>query len=61
MTHHAHTIFNGLTGVTASTAAVITTFQHQLEWWVRMSGASVGLIIAVITLLNLIKNNAKPR
>jgi len=55
MNHHAHTIWNGVTGTLASAGAVITTFQTQLEWWVRMSGSCVGLMIALITLWNLIK------
>jgi hypothetical protein len=59
MNHHYHTIVNGATGILASATSVITTFQTQLEWWVRMSGSVVGLIIALISLYNLITKSRK--
>jgi hypothetical protein len=55
MNHHYHTLSNGIAGVLASFGAVITTFQTQLEWWVRMSGGLLGLAIGCITLYNLLK------
>lgn len=55
MNHHYHTVVNGIAGMTASLGAVITTFQTQLEWWVRMSGGCLGLAIGCITLYNLIR------
>jgi hypothetical protein len=55
MNHHYHTLCNGIAGMTASFGAVITTFQTQLEWWVRMTGGLFGLAIAGITLYNLIR------
>jgi len=55
MNSHAHTLFNGITGILASAGSVLTTFQTQLEWWVRMAGSCVGLLIALISLYNLLK------
>ena len=55
MNHYYHTLINGIAGMTASLGAVITTFQTQLEWWVRMTGGLLGLAIACITLYNLIR------
>ena len=55
MNHHYHTLSNGIAGVLASFGAVITTFQTQLEWWVRMSGGLLGLAIGCITLYNLFR------
>ena len=52
---HSHTLANGITGVAASFGAVITTFQTQLEWWVRMSGSILGILVALITLYNLLR------
>jgi hypothetical protein len=52
---HTHTIINGAIGTVSSCFAVITTFQEQLEWWIRISGASLGLLIGTITLFNLLK------
>jgi hypothetical protein len=55
MNSHAHTLLNGITGILASAGSVLTTFQTQLEWWVRMTGSFVGLLIALISLWNLVK------
>jgi hypothetical protein len=55
MNHHYHTVVNGIAGVSASLGAVLTTFQTQLEWWVRMSGGLLGLAIGCITLYNLLR------
>ena len=46
--------YNGITGFVASTLSVITTFQEQLEWWVRITGGMLGLLIAAATLYRLI-------
>lgn len=48
------TLLNGLTGISASYFAVISTFQEQLEWWVRLSGGSLGLAVAAVTLYRLL-------
>jgi hypothetical protein len=55
MNHYYHTLSNGIAGTVASFGAVITTFQTQLEWWVRMSGGLLGLAIGCITLYNLLR------
>jgi hypothetical protein len=56
MTHEdtAHTLINGILGFSASVFAVLTTFQEQLEYWIRVSGGLIGLLIGAITLCNLI-------
>lgn len=58
--HTAHTLINGITGMAASFGGLITTFQTQLEWWVRISGGILGVIIALITLANLIRKMFNP-
>jgi hypothetical protein len=52
--HHFHNIVNGSIGIIASAFSVITTFQTQLEWWARMTGSILGILVAVITLFNLL-------
>ena len=52
--HHFHNIINGSIGIVASAFSVITTFQTQLEWWARMTGSILGILVAVITLFNLL-------
>jgi hypothetical protein len=59
MNSHGHTLINGITGVIASFGAVITTFQTQLEWWVRMSGSVLGILVALVTLHNLLFRKKK--
>jgi len=51
----AHTTINGLIGMASSTFAVITTFQDQLEWGVRLAGGILGILVALITIYNLLK------
>lgn len=45
---------NGITGAIASSLAVITTFQEQLDWWVRFSGSVILLAISVVSLYNMV-------
>lgn len=45
---------NGITGVLSSTLAVITTFQTELDWWVRFLGSVILLAISSISLYNMI-------
>lgn len=53
---HSHTLINFAVGFASSVCAVLTTFQEQLEWGIRVSGGILGLLIGVITLVNLIRN-----
>lgn len=55
MNQNFHTISNGITGVLASAAGFAVTWASHLESWVRLTTAVLCLIIAVITLYNLIK------
>jgi len=48
------TITNGLAGVASSSLAVISTFQVELDWWVRITGGFLGCAVAAITLCRLI-------
>jgi len=43
----------------ASILGVLSTFQEQLEWWIRISGGLMGVMIAGITLWNLLKPKKK--
>jgi cytochrome c biogenesis protein CcdA len=60
MNHHCYTLANGFVGIIASMLGFISTFQVQLEWWVRMTGGIMGIIIAGITLWNLLKPKSRP-
>ena len=45
---------NGFTGIAASSLALITSFQEQLDWWVRFSGSVILLAISIISLYNMV-------
>jgi dipeptide/tripeptide permease len=47
--------YNALIGMTASMIAVITSFQQEIEWWLRISTSVVGLLIGVLSLITMIK------
>jgi len=53
--HNCYTLANGLLGVVASFLGVLSTFQEQLEWWIRATGGLMGICVAAITLWNLLK------
>jgi len=46
---------NGAVGAMASLLGVISTFQEQFEYGVRMTGGIIGILIGSITLYNFIK------
>ena len=53
MDHSLH--YNALIGLTASMVAVVTSFQQEIEWWLRISTSVVGLLIGVLSLITMIK------
>jgi hypothetical protein len=59
MNYHAHTVVNGIVGVVASFGGMITTLQHQLEWWIRITGGMIGVMVGLITLVNLLLGQRK--
>jgi hypothetical protein len=46
---------SGLVGFATPMIAVITSFQEQIEFWLRISGLVVGLIVGLISLYHQIK------
>lgn len=60
MSNH-QTITNGLTGMLASASGFMITFVEALEAWVRLTTAVVLLIVALVSLRNLLKPKSKKR
>ncbi len=61
MNHSTHYILlNGITGVSASSLAFIATLVQDVEAWIRLTTSFFGLIIALITLINLIQKRKQP-
>jgi hypothetical protein len=54
MTHY-QTFTNGLFGLLGSTFGVLSTFQEQLDWGVRITGGCIGLAVGAVSLYRLIK------
>lgn len=42
-------------GTLAPLLGVITSFQEQIEYWLRISGLVVGLLVGLLSLWQLIK------
>ena len=47
--NHQHTLVNGFIGVLATTGSVITSFQTELEWWLRITSLCVGIGVGLLT------------
>jgi hypothetical protein len=58
---NSYTITNGVTGVLASASGFMITFVEALEAWVRLTTAVVLLIVALVSLRNLLKPKSKKR
>jgi putative Mn2+ efflux pump MntP len=52
--HYCYQIVNGCLGMIASAFGIISTFQTQLEWWIRITGGLLGIVIAAITLYKML-------
>jgi hypothetical protein len=48
-------ILHGIAGTVAPALGVITSFQEQLEWGMRMTSLTIGLVVGLISLWNLLK------
>jgi cytochrome c biogenesis protein CcdA len=53
MDHSLH--YNAFIGLTASMVAVVTSFQQEIEWWLRISTSVVGLLIGILSLITMVK------
>ena len=50
-----YTLLNGLVGASASFLGVISTFQEQFEYGIRIAGGLIGILIGLITLWNFFR------
>ena len=56
---HCQTLCTAAVGMLSSTLGVLSTFQEQLDWGVRISGGCLGLAIGSISLYRLISRPQK--
>jgi hypothetical protein len=52
---HLYNLVNGAIGAIASLLGVISTFQEQFEFSVRITGGLIGIAIGLVTLYNFAK------
>lgn len=55
MEEHHHTLAKGAVGIGANLLGVITSFQQELEWWLRISSLAVGLVVGLLTAWSIIR------
>lgn len=48
-------ILHGIAGTVAPALGVITSFQEQLEWGLRMTSLSIGIVVGLLSLFRLLK------
>jgi hypothetical protein len=46
---------HGLVGTAAPALGFVTSFQEQLEWGMRMTSLSIGIIVGVLSLAKLLR------
>jgi len=47
---------HGVVGTAAPALGVITSFQEQLEWGLRMTSLGIGIVVGLLSLWKLIKS-----
>jgi hypothetical protein len=52
---HGRDLAHGIAGTVAPALGVITSFQEQLEWGLRMTSLTIGVIVGLISLFRLLK------
>jgi|694.fasta_scaffold128575_2 hypothetical protein len=48
-------ILHGIAGTVAPALGVVTSFQEQLEWGLRMTSLTIGIIVGLLSLFRLLK------
>ena len=52
---HGRDLLHGVAGTVAPALGVITSFQEQLEWGLRMTSLTIGIIVGLLSLFKLIR------
>ena len=55
-TESSRDVLHGIVGTVAPALGVITSFQEQLEWGLRMTSLGIGIVVGLLSLWKLIKN-----
>ena len=52
---HGKDLLHGVAGTVAPALGVITSFQEQLEWGLRMTSLTIGIVVGLLSLFKLLK------
>jgi len=54
-TDQGRDILHGFVGTVAPAVGFVTSFQDQLEWGMRMTSLTIGIIVGILSLANLLR------
>lgn len=54
-TEQGRDLLHGIAGTVAPALGVVTSFQEQLEWSLRMTSLVIGIVVGLLSLFRLIK------
>jgi hypothetical protein len=54
-TDQGRDILHGVAGTVAPAIGVVTSFQEQLEWGLRMTSLTIGIVVGLLSLFRLLK------
>ena len=52
---HGKDLLHGVAGTVAPALGVITSFQEQLEWGLRMTSLTIGIVVGLLSMFKLLK------
>jgi len=52
---HGRDVLHGIAGTVAPALGVVTSFQEQLEWGLRMTSLTIGIVVGLLSLFKLLK------
>jgi hypothetical protein len=54
-TDQGRDLLHGVAGTLAPALGVVTSFQEQLEWGLRMTSLTIGIVVGLLSLFRLLK------
>jgi hypothetical protein len=54
-TEQGRDFLHGVAGTVAPALGVVTSFQEQLEWGLRMTSLTIGIVVGLLSLFRLLR------
>tara|TARA_R110000868_G_scaffold82398_2_gene232723 strand:- start:689 stop:877 length:189 start_codon:yes stop_codon:yes gene_type:complete len=48
-------VLKGAVGVMASVLSVLTSFQENIEYYLRLSALALGMLVSIVTIISIIR------